>query len=83
MTPQPDLVVRHGVVVDGTRREPFDGDVAIARGRIIEVGRVSASGRIEIDARGAFVTPASSTSTPTTTARSPGRRASFHRPGTA
>jgi N-acyl-D-aspartate/D-glutamate deacylase len=52
-----DLVVRNGLVVDGAGGEPFDADVAISRGRIVEVGTVAARGREEIDAKGLIVTP--------------------------
>ena len=52
-----DLVVRGGTVVDGTGAEPFEADVAVVDGRIAAVGRVSGSGREEIDARGKLVTP--------------------------
>jgi N-acyl-D-aspartate/D-glutamate deacylase len=52
-----DLVIRGGTVVDGTGAEPFEADVAIAGGRIAEIGRVAARGREEIDARGRIVSP--------------------------
>jgi N-acyl-D-aspartate/D-glutamate deacylase len=52
-----DLVIRGGTVIDGSGGERFDGDVAIAGGRIIEVGTVAGRGRREIDARGRLVTP--------------------------
>jgi N-acyl-D-aspartate/D-glutamate deacylase len=52
-----DLVIRNGLVVDGTGGEPFEGDIAIQSGRIAEVGRVRARGKKEIDARGCIVTP--------------------------
>ncbi|HET9629514.1 MAG TPA: amidohydrolase family protein [Novosphingobium sp.] len=52
-----DLVIRGGSVVDGRGGEPFAADVAIAGGVIVEVGKVAGSGRQEIDAKGAFVTP--------------------------
>jgi N-acyl-D-aspartate/D-glutamate deacylase len=52
-----DLIVRNGLVVDGTGAEPFNADVAVSGGRIVEVGTVSARGREEIDARGLIVTP--------------------------
>ena len=52
-----DLVVRNGLVVDGTGGAPFTGDVAVSGGRIVDVGTVSARGREEIDARGLIVTP--------------------------
>jgi N-acyl-D-aspartate/D-glutamate deacylase len=53
----PDLVIRGGTVADGSGGELFEADVAIAGGRISEVGKVSVGGREEIDARGKLVTP--------------------------
>ncbi len=52
-----DLIIRGGTIVDGTGAAPFEGDVAIDAGRIVEVGEVSGHGRREIDARGQLVTP--------------------------
>jgi N-acyl-D-aspartate/D-glutamate deacylase len=52
-----DMVIRGGTIVDGTGRPAFEGDVAIDNGRITAVGKVSAGGREEIDARGKLVTP--------------------------
>src|SRR5258705_6151576 len=52
-----DLIVRKGLVVDGKGGEPFAADVAISRGRIVEVGAVTARGLEEIDADGLIVTP--------------------------
>ncbi|MFO1086070.1 MAG: amidohydrolase family protein [Reyranellaceae bacterium] len=52
-----DLVVRNGMVVDGTGAEPRDADVAIDGGRIAAIGRVEGTGREEIDAKGLVVTP--------------------------
>jgi len=57
MTPDVDLIVRNGLVVDGNGGEPFIADVAISRGRIVEVGAVAARGHEEIDASGLIVTP--------------------------
>jgi N-acyl-D-amino-acid deacylase len=57
MTNTVDVVIRGGTIVDGTGAEPFDGDVAIDGGKIVEVGRVSMTGRSEIEARGLLVTP--------------------------
>ena len=53
----PDLVIRGGTVADGRGGELFEADVAITGGRISEVGKVSAKGKQEIDARGKLVTP--------------------------
>jgi N-acyl-D-aspartate/D-glutamate deacylase len=52
-----DLVIRNGTIVDGTGAEPFTGDIAIDGDRIVAVGEVPGSGKREIDARGAVVTP--------------------------
>lgn len=57
MAPNVDMVVRNGRVVNGTGAEPFDADIAISGGRIVEVGTLSAHGREEIDAQGLIVTP--------------------------
>lgn len=52
-----DLVIRNGTVIDGTGKPGFCADVAVRRGKIVEVGRVSGIGREEIDATGKLVTP--------------------------
>jgi len=52
-----DLVVRAGTVVDGDGGPPRTADVAIDGDRVVEVGRVSGTGRQEISADGALVTP--------------------------
>ena len=52
-----DLVLRGGTVADGTGGELFEADVAVHGGRIVQLGKVTARGREEIDARGKLVTP--------------------------
>ena len=52
-----DLIIRGGTVVDGTGAEPRTADVAIAGGRIAEVGEVGGTALETIDADGALVTP--------------------------
>jgi N-acyl-D-aspartate/D-glutamate deacylase len=52
-----DLIVRNGLIVDGTGGEPYVGDVAIRGGKIVEIGKVTGSGKEEIDANGCIVTP--------------------------
>jgi N-acyl-D-aspartate/D-glutamate deacylase len=52
-----DLVIRGGFVVDGTGRPGQVGDVAVAGGRIAEVGAVSGRGVREVDAGGLVVAP--------------------------
>lgn len=54
---QHDLVIRNGVIVDGTGADRFDGDIAIDDGRITAVGAVPGSGAEEIDAGGDLVAP--------------------------
>ena len=52
-----DLVIRGGLVVDGTGAEPFEADIAVAEGRIAAIGKVAGRGGNEIDATGRIVTP--------------------------
>ena len=52
-----DLLIRGGLIVDGSGGEPFEGDVAIEGERIVAIGALSGSAREEIDARGKLVTP--------------------------
>ena len=52
-----DLIVRGGIVVDGSGGEPFAADVAIRDGRIAAVGAVVGTAREEVDATGLLVTP--------------------------
>jgi N-acyl-D-aspartate/D-glutamate deacylase len=52
-----DLVIRNGLVVDGTGSPARRADVAIVDDRIVEVGDDISQGRREIDARGLMVTP--------------------------
>src|SRR5690242_8483687 len=52
-----DLVVRGALVCDGTGREAVHADVAVAGGRVTDVGRVSARGDREIDGAGLALAP--------------------------
>jgi N-acyl-D-aspartate/D-glutamate deacylase len=52
-----DLVIRNGVVVDGTGLPRRRADVAISDGKISEIGFVEGSGAREIDAGGRVVAP--------------------------
>jgi N-acyl-D-aspartate/D-glutamate deacylase len=52
-----ELILRGGTVLDGSGGEPFEADIAIAKGKIAEVGTISARGREEIAAKGLLVTP--------------------------
>ena len=57
MSESHDLVVRGGTVADGTGSALYEADIAIEGGRITAIGRVTGSGRQEIDAKGLLVTP--------------------------
>src|SRR5579863_9704395 len=57
MTAQYDIIIRGGLVVDGTGAEPRLADVAISRGIIQAVGQIDGQGAEEIDAAGLLVTP--------------------------
>jgi len=52
-----DIVVRNGLIYDGSGSPPSRGDVAIDSGRITAVGVVEKSGREEINAGGNAITP--------------------------
>ncbi|MCX8230898.1 MAG: amidohydrolase family protein, partial [Alphaproteobacteria bacterium] len=52
-----DLVIKGGTIVDGSGNAKRTGDVAVADGIIVEVGKVSADARQTIDADGLLVTP--------------------------
>ncbi len=57
MNPDFDLVIRHGLVYDGTGADPFEAEIGIKDGRIAAVGPNLPPGREEIDATGQIVTP--------------------------
>jgi len=52
-----DLVIRGGLVVDGTGADPIRADVAVDGERITTVGTVDSRGSRELDAEGRYVTP--------------------------
>jgi N-acyl-D-aspartate/D-glutamate deacylase len=52
-----DLVIRNGMVYDGTGAQPREADVAISGDTIAAVGQIAEPGREEIDAAGQIVTP--------------------------
>jgi len=52
-----DLVIRGGSIIDGTGSPAAAGDVAIDGETIVAAGRVDGTGKREIDAAGALVTP--------------------------
>ena len=52
-----DLVIRDGMIVDGTGSEPFAADIAIDGDRIAAIGKVAERGKEEIRADSLAVTP--------------------------
>ncbi|OSZ74684.1 amidohydrolase family protein [Hydrogenophaga sp. IBVHS1] len=52
-----DLVIRGGAVADGLGGPLIEADVAVNNGVIVQVGKVTAQGREEIDARHQVVAP--------------------------
>jgi N-acyl-D-aspartate/D-glutamate deacylase len=52
-----DLLLRGGLIVDGSGGDAFVGDLGIDQGRIVAVGAVDEHGRAEVDAAGLVVTP--------------------------
>lgn len=52
-----DLVIRDGLIVDGTGAEAYRGDVAVDGDCIAALGEVSDKGTQEIDAEGHLITP--------------------------
>ena len=57
MTADFDIIIRDGLVADGSGEEPFIADVAIKDGKIAAIGRVEGKGAEEIAAAGRLVTP--------------------------
>src|SRR5260221_1775745 len=52
-----DLVVRGGIIADGTGAGTREADVAVRDGKIAAVAKVTGKGTEEIDAKGLLVTP--------------------------
>jgi N-acyl-D-aspartate/D-glutamate deacylase len=52
-----DLVIKNGTVVDGTGVARYQADVAIADGKVAEIGKVTEGAKRTIDAHGLVVTP--------------------------
>ena len=69
-----DLLIKNGRIIDGSGRPAFNGDVGVAQGKIVELGRLDGPARRTIEADGRVVSRGSSTTTVTTTRRSSGIR---------
>ncbi len=57
MSNQFDLVIRGGMIVDGTGADPYVADIGVKDGVITHIGAISATAHEEIDAAGLTVTP--------------------------
>lgn len=55
--PTYDLIIRSGMIMDGSGRLPYMGDVAVQGDTIAAVGQVDGSASREIDAQGAAIAP--------------------------
>src|SRR5689334_20282776 len=52
-----DLIIRNGVVIDGSGQPGYRADVAVQDGRIAAIGEISDLAKRELDADGQVVTP--------------------------
>jgi N-acyl-D-amino-acid deacylase len=52
-----DLLIKNGYIIDGSGMPAFHGDVAVAGGKIIELGRLSGSAKRVMDVDGLVVAP--------------------------
>src|SRR5207247_8554720 len=52
-----DLLIKNGRIIDGSGRPAFHGDVAVAAGKIVELGRLDGPARRVIEADGRAVAP--------------------------
>jgi N-acyl-D-amino-acid deacylase len=52
-----DLLIKNGYIIDGSGMPAFFGDVAVAGGKIIELGRLSGSAQRVIDVDGLVIAP--------------------------
>jgi len=52
-----DILIKNGLIVDGSGSSAFKGSVAIKDERISEIGEIKGSAEKEIDAKGLIVTP--------------------------
>jgi N-acyl-D-aspartate/D-glutamate deacylase len=52
-----DLLIKNGRIIDGSGRPAFHGDVAVAGGKIVELGRLRGSAGQTIEADGRVIAP--------------------------
>ena len=52
-----DIVIRGGMIYDGTGDTPFEADIGIKDGHIEAIGEIKRAGKTNIDAQGLFIAP--------------------------
>ena len=52
-----DLIIRGGTIVDGTGQKRYVGDIAVKDDKIVKIGKITETGKEEIDATGKLVAP--------------------------
>jgi N-acyl-D-amino-acid deacylase len=52
-----DLIIRNGMIYDGTGEKPYQGDIAVNGDTIMAVGKFKGRGKEEIDAKGMAISP--------------------------
>ena len=52
-----ELLIKNGTILDGTGSKAFKADIALEKGRIVEIGRIETNNVEKIDAEGFYVTP--------------------------
>src|SRR3989449_6885641 len=52
-----DLVIKNGMVVDGSGFSRYRADVGVKDGKIVEIGKIRGASAATIDAEGLFVSP--------------------------
>jgi N-acyl-D-amino-acid deacylase len=52
-----DILIKNGLLVDGSGAPAFKGSVAVKDEKIIKLGDITGSAETEIDAKGLIVTP--------------------------
>ncbi|HEX6386436.1 MAG TPA: D-aminoacylase, partial [Anaerolineae bacterium] len=55
--PDYDVVIRNGMIYDGSGSEPLAGDVAVTGDKLAALGHVRGHGRTEISAAGLAIAP--------------------------
>jgi N-acyl-D-aspartate/D-glutamate deacylase len=57
MSKDSTIIIRHGLIIDGSGDKPVVGDIKISNGVIEQVGKVTGTADEQIDAKGMIVTP--------------------------